>query len=229
LYRNFPQNFGIYTFGQAQRSQKPWHSLREGLSYVWGMPAISLLIVAVGLVLLFGSNFNVALPLFATDILRVGAPGFGLLSAASGFGSLTAALWLAWRGQRPAIRAVLLGMLLFSMLEAAFALSRIYALSLVLIASIGFSETAFATRAMTTLQTISPDHLRGRVMSVCVLFFDGSLPLGYLLVGWLASLCGPSTGLLICALLCLLVVGTGWTRCEAAESAVRRDVQGERE
>jgi len=45
---------------------------------------------------------------------------------------------------------------------------------MVLIASVGFAEEAFAMQAMTTLQTVAPDHLRGRVMSVQVLFFDGS-------------------------------------------------------
>jgi hypothetical protein len=60
----------------------------------------------------------------------------------------------------------------------------------VLIASVGGAETAFAALALTTLQTVAPDHLRGRVMSVTLLFFDGSLPLGYLLMGWLAGLSG---------------------------------------
>ena len=47
-------------------------------------------------------------------------------------------------------------------------------------------------------------------MSIVILFFDGSLPLGYLLVGWLANLAGASVALLTCALLCLLMVGAGW-------------------
>lgn len=210
---------GLPSTGVGER-QKTWQSLREGLVYVWRTPAIALLIVVVGLVLLFGSNFNVALPLFATDVLHVGAQGFGLLSAASGLGSLSAALWLVWSNRRPSLRGVLLGTLVFSVLEAGFALSRVYFLSLVLIASVGFTETIFATQAMTALQTLAPDHLRGRVMSVCVLFFDGSLPLGYVLVGWLASLCGPSAGLLICAFLCFVVAGTGWLKRKPADENV---------
>jgi MFS family permease len=200
--------------------QNTWQSLREGVAYVWKTPAVLLVIVVVGLVLLFGSNFNVVLPLFATDVLHVGATGFGFLSAATGVGALLSTLWLAWSNQKSAIRRVLLGMLVFGVLEAAFAVSRIYLLSLVLIASVGFMETAFAAQALTTLQTITPDHLRGRVTSVQVLFFDGSLPLGYLLLGWLSGLCSAPIALLIGALLSLLVAGAGWLWRKPAEKDV---------
>ncbi|MBA2285886.1 MAG: MFS transporter [Ktedonobacteraceae bacterium] len=192
------------------KRQNTWQSLRAGLDYVWETPAVLLVIVVVGLVLLFGANFNVVLPLFATNVLHAGSLGFGFLSAAIGVGSLLSALWLAWGNQQPTIRRVLIGMLVFSVLEALFAVSHIYLLSVLLIAAVGFMETAFAAQAMTTLQTVTPDHLRGRVISVQVLFFDGSVPLGYLLLGWLSGLYGASIALLICALLCLLIAGAGW-------------------
>jgi MFS family permease len=201
----------------AGERQNTWQSLREGVDYVWKTPAVLLVILVVGLVLLFGSNFNVVLPLFATDVLNVGATGFGFLSAAIGVGSLLSALWLAWGHQKPTIRRLLIGTLVFGVLEAVFAVSHIYLLSLVLIASVGFAETAFAALAVTTLQTVAPNHLRGRVTSVYVLFFDGSVPLGYLLVGWLSGLCGASIALLICALLSLLVAGAGWMWRKPAE------------
>src|SRR5207253_3107025 len=129
---------------------KTWQSLREGMDYVWKTPAVLLVILVVGLVLLFGSNFNVVLPLFATDVLHVGATGFGFLSAAIDVGSLCAALWLAWGNQQPTIRRVLIGILVFGVLEMGFAVSHLYLLSLALIASVGFAETAFAAQAMTT-------------------------------------------------------------------------------
>jgi hypothetical protein len=175
------------------------------------------MILVVGLVLLFGSNFNVVLPLFATGVLHVGASGFGFLSAATGVGALLAALWLAWGNRKPAIRGMLAVMLIFGVLEAVFAVSRIYLLSLALIASVAFMEETFAVQASTALQTAAPDHLRGRVMSVQVLFFDGSLPLGYLLMGWLSGLYGAPIALLIGALLSLLVVGAGWVWRRPAE------------
>src|SRR5229473_759520 len=200
--------------------QNTWQSLREGVAYVWNTPAVLVVILVVGLVLLFGSNFNVVLPLFATGVLHVGATGFGFLSAASAIGSLCSALWLAWGNQKPTIRRVLIGTLVFGVLEAVFAVSRIYPLSLVLIASVGFAETAFAQLSITMLQTVAPDHLRGRVMSVTLLFFDGSVPLGYLLMGWLSGLYGAPIAMLIGALLSLVVAGAGWIWRKPAEKDV---------
>jgi hypothetical protein len=72
-------------------------------------------------------------------------------------------------------------------------------------------------QSMTALQISTPDHLSGRVMSVQVLFFDGSLPLGYLLMGWLSGLFGAPIAMLIGALLCLLVAGAGWLWRKPAE------------
>lgn len=208
----------------ADAPQTTWQSLREGVAYVRNTPAIAWVILVVGFVLLFGSNFNVVLPLMATDVLHVGASGFGFLSAASGGGSLIAVLWLAWSHQQPTIRRVLIATLVFAVVEAVFAVSRYYPLSVVLIAIVAGAEITFATMAITMLQTRAPDYLRGRVMSVCILFFDGSVPLGYLLMGWLAGQHGPSVALLIGALLSLLVVGAGWLWHIPAEKSLAASV-----
>jgi MFS family permease len=189
--------------------ETPWQSLRAGVTYVWRTPAVSLVLVVAGLVLLFGSNFNVVLPFFATAVLHAGARGFGFLSASAGAGALVAALWLAWSNRRPTVRGVLAGALGFALLEAVFALSRFYLLSLVLIALVGGAELLFAMLALTLVQTLAPDDLRGRVMSVCVVCFDGSLPLGSLLLGWMIVRYGAPNALLIAALLSLLVAGAG--------------------
>src|SRR6266481_1595528 len=141
-------------------------SLREGLAYVRNTPSVLLVIAVVGIVSLFGINFNVVLPLFATDVLHAGPEGFGFISSAFGLGSLISALWLAWSNQKPSIRYMLLSGFAFCILEGAFAISHMYALSLILIAGVGIAQIAFATTANTALQTVAPNHLRGRVMSV---------------------------------------------------------------
>lgn len=194
----------------ADEPQSTWQSLREGMRYIRQTPTIALLIVMSGLVLLFGSNFSVVLPLVATRVLDVGASGFGFLSAAFSVGALIAALLMAWGAHRPTVRWVLVSALAFAVLEVLFALSHTYPLSLALIAGVGFMENSFATLSVVILQMVAPDHLRARVMSVCILFFDGSVPLGYTLTGWLADTWGVAAALLICALLTLLVVAGGW-------------------
>ncbi len=206
------------------RGKNTWQSLREGINYARKTPALALLIPLVGLVLLFGANFDVVLPLFARDVLHVGATGFGFLSAAMSAGSLLAVLWLAWSNQRPTIRLILIGLLVFGLLEGFFALSHIYPLSLTLIASVGAAEATTSQMTITMLQTVPPDHLRGRVTGISILFFTGSIPPGYLLAGWLSGLYGAPIALLICALLVLLTMGIGWIWRKSAEMSLAEAV-----
>src|SRR5438067_11098976 len=81
-----------------------FQSLREGLFYVWHMPTVLLVIGVVGVIALFGINFNVMLPLFATDVFHAGPVGYGFISAAYGLGALFSALWVAWGNRKPSIR-----------------------------------------------------------------------------------------------------------------------------
>src|SRR5437588_2419196 len=176
--------------GASAPRQSTMQSLREGLAYVAHTPSIFLIITVIGIVSLFGINFNVVLPLFATNVLNVGAEGFGFLSSALGFGALLSALWIAWGNKKPRIKQVLWGATFFCVLEAFFAVSPWYPISLVLIASVGFTQIMFSATANTVLQTVTPDYLRGRVMSVYMVIFAGSIPLGNLFTGGLAHLFG---------------------------------------
>jgi len=199
--------------------QTTMQSLREGLTYIAKTPSVLLIIVVIGLVSLFGINFNVVLPLFATDVLRAGPAGFGLLTSAIGFGALVSALWLAWGNKRPTIQNMLLGAIIFCILEACFALSHLYILSLLLIAAVGFAQITFSATANTTLQTVTPDHLRGRVMSVYMLVFAGSVPLGNLFTGGIAHFFGAPISLLLGAGLSFVAAVAGWVLREAAEKS----------
>ncbi|GAC1379377.1 MAG: MFS transporter [Ktedonobacteraceae bacterium] len=212
-----------FTAAKAVPRQSTMQSLREGLRYVASTPAIFLIIVVVGVVSLFGINFNVVLPLFATIVLHVGAAGFGFISAAFGLGSLLSALWLAWSNHKPSIRYLLISALAFCVIEALFALSPWYIPSLILIAGTGFAMIAFSTTANTTLQTIAPDHLRGRVMSVYMLVFAGSVPLGNLFTGGLAHWFGAPIALLIGASISLVAATVGWVLRAPAEKSLAEE------
>src|SRR6266496_2144342 len=197
--------------------QSTWQSLREGLAYVVHTPSILLIIAVVGIVSLFGINFNVVLPLFATSVLHTGAEGFGFISSAFGLGSLLCALWLAWSNHKPTIHYLLVSAFVFCGIEAFFAISQFYALSLVLIAGVGFAMIAFSATANTTVQTVAPDHLRGRVMSVYMLVFAGSIPFGNLITGGLAHLFGAPVALLVGAGVSLVAVISAWVLRKPAE------------
>ena len=207
------------TSGETSK-QSTLQSLREGLSYVVHTPSILLIIAVIGVISLFGINFNVILPLFATEVLHSGALGFGFLSAAFGLGSLCSALWLAWGNRKPSVQYLLIAALAFSVLEVFFALSHLYVLSLILIAAVGFAMIAFSANSNTALQTVTPDHLRGRVLSVYMVVFAGSVPLGNLFTGGLAHLYGAPISLLIGACLSLVAAIVGWILRSPAEKSL---------
>ena len=195
-------------------------SLREGLSYVAHTPVVLLIIATVGLVSLFGINFNVTLPLIADGVLKIGPQGFGFLSSAFGLGSLLSALWLAWKNNQPGITSIIVACLFFAVFEALFAISHWYILSLVLIALVGFAQIAFSAKANATLQTVTPDHLRGRIMSVYIIVFAGTTPIGNLFTGGVAHIAGASVALLAGALVSLAAAAAAWFLRHPAEKSL---------
>jgi MFS family permease len=199
-------------------------SIREGLAYIRQKPSVFLIIVVVGIISLFGINFNVVLPLFATTVLHAGPAGFGFISSAFGVGSLLSALWLAWTNKKPDISFLLLASIVFCVLEIIFALSHWYQFSLILIACVGFSQIAFTAIANTTLQTVTPDHLRGRIMSVYMLVFNGSIPLGNLFTGGLVSLFGAPVALIAGGALSLVAATAGWIFRAPAEKDIAQSL-----
>jgi MFS family permease len=207
---------------EGTQKQGTIQSLREGFVYIRQTPSVFMIIVVVGIVSLFCINFNVTLPLVATNVLHAGAQGFGFISSAFGVGSLISALWLAWSNRRPRITPVLSWSIVFCVLLGVFAVVHLSALSLVLIAMVGFAQIAFSALANATLQIVTPNRLRGRVMSVYMLVFAGSTPIGNLITGALAHWYGISVALLVCAVLALIAAVAGWMLRAPAEKSVAR-------
>jgi len=201
---------------QPQRNnaspQSALQSIGEGLVYVWKTPAVLLVIAVIGIVSLFGVNFNVTLPLVATEVLNSGAEGFGFISSTFGLGALIAALWLAWGNKEPSIIQMLISAISFSITLGLFAISRWYPLSLLLVALTGFAQITFMAIGNTTLQTVTPNYLRGRIMSVYMLVFAGSTPIGNLFTGVLAHLFGISATIVLSAALSLIAAVAGWIK-----------------
>jgi MFS family permease len=180
--------------------------LLEGLAYVWRTPAVMLIMIVVGAIGTFGYNFSVVLPLLSGFVLHTSAVGFGGLSAFLGFGSLVGALGAAYMRQ-VTVRRLLLGSTVFSILLGAVAISTSFAISGGLLVALGFAGILFSTSANTLLQLSVPDALRGRVLSLYMLLFAGSTPIGGLLIGSLSNVIGVSKTLLLCAVLCLIGIG----------------------
>jgi MFS family permease len=185
--------------------------LREGLNYSLRTPSILLILIVVAAIGTFGYNFSVVLPLLADKVLHTDAFGFGLLSSCLGLGSLVGAIQSAYV-TNITIRRLLIGSGAFSLFFAAIAVSTNFYLTAILLAALGLAGITFSTSSNTLLQLRSPDALRGRIMSLMVLLFIGSTPVGGFLVGTLSepNVLGVRGALLICAILCGLGVVTAW-------------------
>ena len=179
--------------------------LREGLAYVRQTPPVLLAIVVLGLVATFGMNFQVAIPVVAREILDSDASGFGFLMAASGLGSLAAAVYLAVAGGLPRHNRLIGGALLLGVGELVLSVSNLFPVSLVLMFLIGAGGIGMAATANTMIQLNVPDALRGRVMSVFTTVFAGSSPIGGLFIGSVASAAGIAVAIALGGGLAVLV------------------------
>jgi MFS family permease len=197
-------------------------TLAEGIRYVRRTDLVLLATVTVGLVSLFGMNFGVIIPALARDVLHTDATGYGFLMAASGIGSLIAALSIAFRGRStPAIIAR--GALVLGLAEIAAAAIHVFPLALLAMAFVGFGAIGMAATANTVIQLAVPDELRGRVMSVYTTVFVGSSPIGGLLMGWIASRFGVEVSLAIGGVACAVLglIAFWWLRRIPVPPALR--------
>jgi MFS family permease len=177
--------------------------LAEGLRYSLRTPSILLILILMASIGTFGYNFTVVLPLLARNVLHVGSIGFGAMTSAVGVGSLVAALALATL-RKPSRRTLLVGATAFAAILAAVAASHWYALTLVLLVALGVAGISFTATANSTLQITAPDHLRGRVMSLYMLLFAGTTPIGGQITGIMAEHIGIQSTVGIEAAICAL-------------------------
>jgi MFS family permease len=160
--------------------------VREGLEFALGSRRLLLIVVLLAIVGTFGYNFTVALPLLAQFVLHVGSVGFGVMTSVFGIGSLAAALMIAYT-HRASERQLFLGAGAFSLTLILVGVSHWFVVSLFLLAVLGYASITFMATANTRMQLAAPDHLRGRVMSLYVLLFAGSTPVGSFLLGQTAD------------------------------------------
>jgi MFS family permease len=206
-------------FRRPERTASTLANLREGFAFIRGDRLVRTLVWTIAALSVFGFPYSMLLPVFARDVLGVGAPGLGWLLAASGGGALAGGITLSALASRvPRGRLVLLASFSFALLVGAFAASRSFALSLLLLAGAGFCMILNNGCVNTLLQSLVPDRLRGRVMSVYVFMFLGMAPLGSLQAGALARWAGAPAALGAgAAVLALVVLGVAWKVPELRE------------
>jgi MFS family permease len=186
--------------------RKPmWHETLEAMRYVASHRTLRAIVILVTIVSLFGWPYSVLMPVFARDVLHVGASGYGFLMAANGVGALVGALTLASLGDSPHKRKLFYGGLFgFCGMILGFALSKVYWLSAATLAGSGFFMIIFFATSNTSVQTRVPDELRGRVMGIYALAFLGLTPFGSLLAGSIARATSASFAVAFGAVVCII-------------------------
>ena len=182
---------------RSKRELTMMQSIREGLRYIRKDVVVRWVIILSASAALLSRPFVQLLPAVANNVLGVGPIELSWMLAATGTGSLAGALitanlgGLRRRGVVFSVSAVATGALLI-----VFALERTLVPVLVLLGLLGATTMVFLGLSNTLLQTRSPDHLRGRVMSVYTMIAMGLMPLGSLLLGAIGSVVGTDGGLL---------------------------------
>ena len=166
--------------------------IKEGLQFIRGNSSFMFLMGLTFFHSFFGTTYIMLMPIFAVDVLEVGADGQGLLLGVGAVGSLVTALWLASRpGDAPRAWLIMVGCVMSGVSLAAFALTSEYvgsfALAMVLMVVLGVFTTGFTTSTQSSLQMMVPDEFRGRVMGFYGMTFN-IRPLGAVQASALASI-----------------------------------------
>jgi MFS family permease len=163
-----------------QRMAEPhsWKSFLQGIRYLRRQPIILSTMVLDMVAVLFG-GVTALLPIYATDVLGVGATGFGWMRAMPSIGAIFTSLWLATRP--PIARGgttLLWAVVAFGVATIVFGLSKSYLLSLAMLFALGAADNISVVIRSTVLQLLTPDSMRGRVSAVGVIFIGTSNEIG---------------------------------------------------
>jgi MFS family permease len=182
--------------------------LRAGLRYVHANPelAVPLLMMAVAGCLAY--EFQVTLPVMARQGLHVGASGFGFMTAAMGFGAVLGGLLVAMKG-RTGLPMLVAAASAFGVVLLLASAAPNLPIELVALALAGGASIAFMAGGNTTLQLAAAPSMRGRVMSLWFVAFQGSTPIGGPLIGWVMAQAGARAGVGVGGVACLLVAALG--------------------
>ena len=184
------QTSGRLSEQSEQVNRVSYAALKEGLAFVWRTPII-VQTMTLDFVATFFASATALLPIFAEEILHVGARGLGLLAAAPAVGSVITALVMARMGGfRKQGKLVIGSVAVYGLATVAFGVSRVFWFSLLMLVITGAADTVSTVLRQTIRQLATPNHLRGRMTSINMVFFMGGPQLGEVEAGFLAALIG---------------------------------------
>jgi MFS family permease len=177
--------------------------LREGLDYVRRTPALAVPLLAMALVGCLAFEFQVVLPIVASETFAGDASTYGFLTAAMGAGAVVGGLCMAAWG-RTGLPALAAAAAAFGLAMLATALAPTLGFALLGMGLVGAASVAFQSTGNSTLQLTSAPHMRGRVMALWAVAFLGSTPIGGPITGFVSQHLGGRAGLALGAAACLV-------------------------
>jgi MFS family permease len=213
-------------FFQLEEFDRPsiLRGTREGLSYVRRQPKMLIVLGLTVVLSTFCFNFNVTLPVLAYNTLHTHAAVYGILSAVFGAGALAGALAAASLS-RASAKTLIIGALVFTGSELLLGPAKNVIVVAILLFFTGAGFTVWSANSNATMQLAAPDRLRGRIIGIYFYAFNGTGPLGGLLVGWLCATGGTELAFVLAG-----VIGLGGTalaaqRFRALDSEARTRAQ----
>jgi len=190
--------------GDGPPAQVTWAAAREGLRFVFAQPIVRSTML-LDFIATFFASATALLPIFAQDILHVGARGYGWLYAAPSVGAVLAGIVMAYGIERIERRGATLlwAVTAYGVATVVFGISRSLWLTLVCLAAVGAADTVSTVIRNIIRQLETPDALRGRMTGVNMIFFMGGPQLGELEAGVAAQLFGAVASVVSGGLGCL--------------------------
>ncbi len=194
----------------------------EGIKFVISTPILYTTMILDFLATFFGTA-TILMPIFAQDVLHVGAQGLGFLYSAPAIGGVLAGLLVAALHHRIKYQGkiIIASVMIYGLATIAFGLSKIFFLSLLFLVLVGFGDMVSTIIRNTLRQLITPDHLRGRMASITRIFFQGGPQLGEIEAGFLAKAIGAPASVVIGGVGVVLI-----TMLVALKSKALRNYQG---
>ena len=203
---------------EEQTSSISLQALAEGLRFVWRTPII-VQTMTLDFVATFFASANQLLPIFAKDILVVGARGLGFLVAAPATGAVVAGLAMARMGTlKKQGKIVIVSVAVFGAATIAFGLSRVFWFSLLMLAITGGADTVSTILRQTIRQLATPNYLRGRMTSINMIFFMGGPQLGEVEAGAVASLIGAPLSVVTGGIGCVVAALLAFVKARSLRS-----------
>jgi MFS family permease len=203
--------------------------IAEGIRFARKTAPVRNLLALVAVISFAGVPYTVLMPIFAAKIFHGGAKELGALLGATGIGAVTGGLIFASRtAVRGLGRVAAICAATFSISLIVFAFSKNYILSLAVLVPVGFSVMTQMACANTMIQSMVPDRLRGRMMSLYSMMFIGMSPIGALVAGAAANWIGAPRAVAIGGMMCMVAAGVFYLRLphlkhEAEKLLVRQE------